>query len=301
MDNLIGIVAGDAGGANQIASYVRNNPGRYFYCLDGPAKDIFNSKVGRLSVVGIEEILQACSELITGTGWRTSFEVESIRLAKEKNIKVITHLDHWTNYRERFCYQKSLVLPDEIWVSDTHAEKIAISEFPEVKVVLIENFYISEIIASYKVLKHVESARPSNNSIKILFLSEPALTYQDSTGNNSKLDEFAAFRQLLSLIADYSVAETKVRVRLHPSEKKDKFEEFLACGFLDISKNQDIAPDLAWADFVVGLDTYAMYVASCLGIPTATIVSEHDYGLAIPKQGITDLRTTSFRSFLSEV
>jgi hypothetical protein len=301
VDKPVGIVASDAGGANQIASHVLNNPGRFLYCLEGPAVHIFTNTIQNQRTSGIEEMLDSCSEVIAGTGWKTTFEVESIWLTKKRNIKVIAYLDHWTNYRERFVFRNSLVLPDEIWVSDIFAKEIAIRQFPQVEIVLQENFYIAGVVATYEELKEMESFRFAEGKLKILFLSEPAVIYQHSTGNQENLDEFAALGQLITLIAEQNERKTQIRVRLHPSERKDKFDRYSASGFIEISDNENIAIDFAWADLVVGLDTYAMYVASCLKIPTASIVLAEGYELTIPRQGIIDLRKTSFREFISEI
>ena len=59
------------------------------------------------------------------TGTSSDYEKKAMLLARKYNKKVITYLDHWVEYRERFMIRNKIFRPDEIWVSDKYAFKIA--------------------------------------------------------------------------------------------------------------------------------------------------------------------------------
>ena len=48
---------------------------------------------------------------------------------QKNKINVCAYLDHWVNYKQRFILNKKLILPNEIWVSDTLAYTIAKETF----------------------------------------------------------------------------------------------------------------------------------------------------------------------------
>ena len=49
-----------------------------------------------------------------------------MRLNMQKNkIFVISVIDHWINYKKRFFRNNKIFFPDELWVTDNYAYKIA--------------------------------------------------------------------------------------------------------------------------------------------------------------------------------
>ena len=118
------IVSHDAGGAYSLASYVLNNPGEYLFELEGPAIQIFKSQI--LNIRSYEkDDLRDVELVLTGTSSESMLEIEFIARARVNGIRTISLLDHWVNYVERFTREGSVFLPDEIWVTDEIAHKIA--------------------------------------------------------------------------------------------------------------------------------------------------------------------------------
>ena len=131
ISKTLGIVSHDAGGAEILSNWVKRNnkDTKFMFFLRGPAKKIFHRNLD-INLVDqneqtIQNFLDEIDLLICGTSWQSSLEREFIFEAKKSKIKVISILDHWVNYRERFIVNKSLVLPDEIWVCDEFAYKKA--------------------------------------------------------------------------------------------------------------------------------------------------------------------------------
>ena len=93
----------------------------------------------------LKEAIDKCDWVLTGTGWQTDLEYEAINLAKKKKKKTISFIDHWAVYRERFIRKNNFCFPDELWVGDKYALKIAKKELPEIdKINLVNNPYFQE-------------------------------------------------------------------------------------------------------------------------------------------------------------
>ena len=129
MSNTL-IVSHDAGGAFLLSKWCRDweNKCEFVYYLNGPAIDIFKNIIP--DICNLENIdWKEVSRVITSTGWQTTFEVDAVKVAKNKGIYVVSYLDHWANYTSRFLIDGNLHLPNEIWVADNEAKLIAEKEF----------------------------------------------------------------------------------------------------------------------------------------------------------------------------
>ena len=152
--NKIGIVANDAGAANLILGWLKNNNSlNYFFCLTGPAKDIFEKENLLTSNFTIEEIISNCNLIISGTSFDSTLEHLARLEAKKAKILSIAVIDHWVNYEIRFIRNNRKVLPDIIWVFDEYAKTKAKKLFKKTKVHKIKNFYIDEIVNKIKTLE----------------------------------------------------------------------------------------------------------------------------------------------------
>ena len=87
-----------------------------------------------------------CDWVLCGTSWQSNLEKHAIAQAKVSGKKVIAFLDHWVNYPARFQLEGVTVHPDEIWVGDVDAERIAQELFPRAKVVLRSNPYFKDLL-----------------------------------------------------------------------------------------------------------------------------------------------------------
>ena len=69
--------------------------------------------------------------LILGTSGRSDLEIEAIKLAKKLGKKTRCVLDDYLNIRERFTRNDSVVLPDEIVVTNYFTHEKIKKIFPE--------------------------------------------------------------------------------------------------------------------------------------------------------------------------
>lgn len=295
---FVGIVSKDSGAANQIAHYILKNPGLYLFALQEPALSIFTQILGEISILELDEVVKTSNEIITGSGWTSDFEWEGIRKGRANGKKVITHLDHWNFYLERFIRQSETNLPDELWVSDEYSEKIAVGLFKETKVIRQPDYYLQNQVNHVNELKSAQSKAEVRTKQRILFLSEPCIEYSKS--------EKVAFidrghdleMEFISLIQSSLNTQFDIRIRPHPSQiKRETRNRFSEISESD-SLRTPLSVDLAWADVVVGIDSYALFVSDKARIPTASIVCWLERDITIPRGNIKFLQKNELVEFL---
>jgi hypothetical protein len=264
------IVSHDAGGAEVVSSWVRHHSRyHYLFVLDGPAKKIFTQKIVGLKnnpEKNLISLIKKCDWVLTGTSWASDLEKNAIRLAKEYGIRVAGYLDHWCNYKERFMIEGSLILPDEIWVGDGEAFKIAIALFPREKIKLEPNRYFIDL--REEMARMVLSDKCSDK-LKILYVCEPMEEHALKEYGNKRYwgyTEFDALDHFFKILVKKSVKDSDVeaiRIRLHPSESKNKYDHYLKKYIqwpIRIQKNGLLLGDCNWADWIVGCSSMALVV-----------------------------------------
>ena len=167
---MIAIVSHDAGGAEILSSWLRQNRQPYCLVLGGPAIAIFQRKLGNCEIHTLTQAIELCDWVLCGTSWQSNLEKEAIAEAKIAGKKVIAFLDHWVEFEGRFQYQGVSVFPDEIWVGDVDAEIIAQKIFPEVAVVLKPNPYFDDL---QNELTANEEAPRDSKKYSVLYVCEP--------------------------------------------------------------------------------------------------------------------------------
>ena len=98
---MLVVVSHDAGGAEILSDWVRSQSEPYLLVLAGPAKAIFERKLGKVSSSALRSAIDEADWVLTGTGWQSDMEKEAIDLARRQNKKSISFLDHWVNYKQR--------------------------------------------------------------------------------------------------------------------------------------------------------------------------------------------------------
>jgi hypothetical protein len=285
----------DAGGAEIVSAYVLKHRMRSRFVLyaAGPAGAVFERKKLRYAAVkGIGHAAQEArrafddhpdaSLLLTGTSAAGSpFETAFMREAKLRGMRTASYLEHWVNYRERFGYPAPgwrRDLPDEIWVGDRAAEKLARSLFPPkaVRIRSVPNLYFADIRKRFRALRGKGSrARAA------LFLSDP-------TGY-----ERAALESLLRLLVERKF-KGEVIVRLHPVEPlgkyADLFERYRDILELKESKGGDILADIVRSRVVIGGRSNALVLAALCGKRTVSVIPAGSKDAPLPFEGIRNVR-----------
>jgi hypothetical protein len=276
------VVAHDSGAANHIFAWLGDE--QPTLCLAGPARALWlkrfqkierapTPKIGlfpeRYSVQSslpesdLVAAISGAATVITGTGWESSLEHKARKLARMRGIHSIAVLDHWVNYADRFIWNGEQVLPDEIWVSDPYAAKIAQATFPTVRVIQQVNTYLAGLVAEVESRQPLEVVRGNDRVLYVLEPIRSAWGELDEPGEFLALDYFMAHRQRAQVAPD-----AEIRLRPHPSDPPGKYDVWLtrqANPRVSLDRSTTLADALTWSNMVVGCQTYAMVLALACG------------------------------------
>jgi len=277
--NTILIVSHDAGGAEVLSSWVKYHLSyRYIFVLEGPAKEIFKKKVP-IDLINHErkdlfDLINTSDQILTSTSGEADLERIAIIIGKRLNKKTISLLDHWCEYTERFIQDGISVWPDELWVCDNYAYDIAKKLFFRINIVLQNNYYLLDFKNEMEAYKKNRRAVGLN----ILYICEPVADYALQKYNDAyyfNYDEYTALTYFFDFLqtANYKGRIEKVRIRLHPLEKKNKYDHILKNSpfLLDISEFT-LMEDFSWADWVVGCSSMALAQAIFAGKKAYTCI-----------------------------
>jgi hypothetical protein len=288
----IAIVCHDAGAANIVFSWLRELAnGRpevlceYRIFVDGPAQKLLMS-YGALRVClakSMHSALQGANLLIAGTGWGSYLEYDAVWKAKKLGIRTVSVIDHWVNYRARFVRNGQEILPDEMWVSDEYAKNIAAQEFPGHLVKQKPNLYLDELVTQVRSRGGYE--HPCGGHL--LYLLEPIRMAWRQGG---EMGEFEALDYFLSNLVRLGLNEVKVvRLRPHPSDsvgKYDRWSSVLGGVTVEVDEKSSLADSIAWANVVVGCQTFAMVIALSAGKRVISSIPPWAPPCALPHEGI---------------
>ena len=274
------ISCSDAGSSNLIYYWYLNNKKIYnfFFNLSGPAKKIFNKKNTKVS--------KKIDFIITGTGKNNKKYIKKILFGKKNNIKTISFVDHYTNYYARFFYNKSLILPDEIWTFDKASFALAKKIYNGTRVLKKKNYYLEFIKKNYLKINKGKKLK-KNDNLKILFLLEPLkISY--------KIQNLICFK-IINFLKKYK-KKIKLTFRLHPSEKNNLIMNSIS---QKLSNNQNISifrdkgnniiKSLYSADVIIGGQTYALVLSLKLKKKIYTFLPLRNYPFNLPFKGINKI------------
>lgn len=254
------VVACDAGATNLILGWLRRRPNiELRTCLAGPAVDLWAAAFGKPKILPLTEALLDAAVLLSGTSYASDLEHQARSLANANGIFSIGVIDHWVNYPDRFLRAGHQVLPDEIWVTDEYALSIALSHFSETTVRMQNNLFladqVSEVLATGGDLNRQITRR-------VLYVFEPIRHAWSASGPAGEMQAFDFFmRNTWRLGLEKTV---EIRLRPHPSDPPEKYDILMTQYFdwnLQVDSTSSLAQSIAWADTVVGCETYAMVVA----------------------------------------
>lgn len=257
----IGVAANDAGGAEQISWLLNNVTASIKVFATGPALKIFKEQ--NRNVVFVSEIsdLDDSDLIITGSGWMTDFEVRALAYARDLGILTITFIDHFVNYADRFKGE-SLSLLQVIAVSNEVALEIALETFQKNIVYLFPDFQLDY----YRDEVRASGLEKSVILVVLEPISSTTHPFLISHETRNQLYKFALkIRQS---------SRDKIIVRPHPSELhtiESLFDSNGAGEDFEISNSKTLLDDLKSARVVIGMSSYALYLAHKCGIPVYSV------------------------------
>ena len=290
LESPLAVVCHDVGAANLIVEWLKDCHIDMKVCMEGPARKLWKRNFPNYELYPIESVMDDAVTLLSGTGWG-SFEFIARTQAKRRNIKNIAVIDHWSNYRERFVIDGHEELPDVIIVADNYAYKQVKSLFPSILVIQLPNNYLQQEAKKAYSARQRECREPFEN---ILIIAEPVR--EEISGINNYI-EFDSIDFLMNNLKKINVSENCINfnLRLHPSEPIDKYD-FLQKKYNDlniqfnISKNNELFEDIAWADLVVGMNSFALIIALTAEVPVMSILPPESAECILPYGEIVHLR-----------
>jgi hypothetical protein len=253
----------DAGGANLIAAWIAADwQGECRVCVEGPAREIFARRVPHLVPMSLSAAMNGASALLSGSGWASDLEHDARVAARQAGVPAWAALDHWVNYPMRFTRHGQQCLPDVFVVTDADAARIAAESFGTSSVIQTwPNRYLEgEVAGVHAVGTHV----PRSPARRLLVILEPVRVGWSADAMVPA--EFRALDYLMDNLATVTPAvdDLLIRLRLHPSETPAKYQPWIGAHArlrLEVSTSSSLAEDIAWADVVAGLQSYALLVA----------------------------------------
>jgi len=285
------IVCHDAGGAEIISNYIKNI-NDYYLVLSGPAKKIFKNKFKKIYSFKLKNIIKKCNLILCGTSAKSNLEVNAIRYGRKFNIKTIAFLEHWINYKERFLRNKKLYLPNEMYVGDKYAKKIAQKLFKNLPVKLIKNPYWKNFCDQ---LKKFKKKKTENKKEVILYFTENLKQINKINKTNINFSDFDAINFFFRKIKYVSKKIDKIIFRVHPSESFKKYKKIIlkySDKFnIEVSKKNKLIEDIANCDIAVGCQTMAMVMALFANKKVFSSVPIKNYNKILPHKKIIYLNT----------
>ncbi|MBN1548075.1 MAG: hypothetical protein JW902_15595 [Syntrophaceae bacterium] len=286
----VAVVAHDAGAANLIISWLRDrNDLDLRVSLGGPATRLWHNEFGDVANLSFDEALKGATSLISGTSHSDDREHKARQLARQCGTHSVGVIDHWVNYPERFKWGGIQILPDEIWVADRYAFGIAKQCFPHSTIKQLKNRYMEQVVKA--VHRHSRGQKPIMPPARVLYLLEPirhAWASGGLAGEFQALDFFVQHMNYLGI-----TKATELRLRPHPSDSEGKYLSWMnrSC-FLKVTIDPEttLEESIAWADMVLGCETFGLAIAHYAGRPTVSTLPSHAPRCRLPLDSIIHLK-----------
>jgi hypothetical protein len=288
------VVSHDAGGAELLASWVARQEKPCSLLLAGPAVRVFERRLGRSpETIGLERALQVCDRFLTGSSWQSDLEWRVIGAARARGKPVATFLDHWVNYRERFVRNSVEHLPDELWVADAEAEKIATRLFIGVPVRYVENPYFSDLRTELAQLS--QATKKNSHGLNVLYVCEPLREHALREYGDERhwgYTEEDALRYFLLNIETLGTSVERIVIRPHPSEFIEKYDWALKEFDLPVQHGgrKTLFEEVAECDVVVGCESMAMVVGLLAGRRVISCVPPGGKPCSLPQPEIESMQ-----------
>ena len=249
------VSAHDLGGANQLL-YATKKKCHYHYALTGPAIHVAES-LHLPNIVNLESVnLANYSHLLVASNLEEQYSDHlMIEALSRGGIRVTGYLDHWVNYEKRWRQT-----PHKVVVSDLRAYFAALPHFGS-RVRLRRNHYLLALMQRQQALL---SATPCHTTKSALLILQPiGKEYRHEDNLN------ACFCQYSTRFLEQNFVH-EVTLRNHVGTDAGDCRQYLMGKFPHvIFKISDwrsgLEADLVRAFFVIGTDSYALYVADKLG------------------------------------
>lgn len=287
----VAVVSHDAGGAEILSSWVSHSRYNCSVVAAGPAIQIFKRKCPQIKFLSLEEALDECAWVLCGTGWQSGFERQAIALGKLRGKKTVAFLDHWVNYLERFQESGGIFLPEEIWVGDKEAKRIASQLFPDTPVMLQENPYIEDLLG--EIVK-LNQDKPKSSIVNVLYVCEPVAEHALVQYGDERYLGYTEHDALCYFLENIELLGQKVdsiTIRPHPSESVDKYFWAIDRTPLQVKLGgqESLLKEIIESEIVVGCESMAMVVGLIAKKRVISTIPPEGRKCQLPQQEIEHL------------
>jgi hypothetical protein len=221
--------------------------------------------------------------LYTGTSYTSRIEMEFVRESVACGIPSTSFVDHYTRFRERFEFNGSFVLPDQIDVLDERARNLAMEAGLPANALRVTGNPYHEFLKSWRSGISKEElwkklGVPLSNAQSILFAPDPL----SNAGGVEKFgnDEMGILKLLLDVLGELG-NPVQLLVKAHPNQSMDYLKAGLqSCppnvnAFLLGPESDALLNDLIQhSTLVVGMFSNLLIEAHLLGASTLRILSD---------------------------
>lgn len=249
------VSAHDLGGANQLLYSTRNKL-NYHYALTGPALHVAKSLL-LPNILNLDSIkLDEYSHVLVSSNLEEQFsDALMIAALSTRDIRVTGYLDHWVNFGSRWKQA-----PHKVIVSDLRAYFAALPHFGS-KVRLHRNHYLLALKQSKKASPPATAINEGHSALVILQPIGKEYRHQETLTTCFCL--FASRFLEQNFVHQLTLRNHVDTDAIHCSEYlKGKFPQVT---FAISDWSSSLERDLVRASFVIGMDSYALFIAKKLG------------------------------------
>ena len=213
------------------------------------------------------------------------FELHFVQAAVEFGFPVVTFIDHWTCYLNRFSYSRTNsieVLPSIICVNDERAKADCIQlGFPKNKLVVtgnpawdtLSNYAAKLIQNKHSILEKYGIAGLAHNNI-FCFVSSPL--NEDGLNSFYQCNEVDVLKAVVTaLVKQYDLGNFTLLCLLHPRETAVKYQMLTECRGVDLRIFQlgaDNKLDFSTVSIsAFGMSSMLLVEYAILGVPVFSI------------------------------
>ncbi|HLX91436.1 MAG TPA: hypothetical protein VKR32_07120 [Puia sp.] len=269
-------VFSDPGGAKPCLSLIENNGLTDAVAISDRTHSFYSDfnvpvKIVKNDYEGLLESIQPAL-VFTGTSYTSDIERQFINIALGKKIRCYSFIDHWTSMVKRFKNpEDQLILPDQVWVIDERAKRLAIGEgIDKDKIVISGNPYhawLKRWVPSISKDGFLREIGVSDGTKKILLFAPDPLSNLGSESSYG-FDELKVSRELAELFClnQDALKNWKVLVKAHPNQDRSRLTEiFTGNPFFEVlTPNVDTNTAMFYSDVVMGFFSSILIEASIM-------------------------------------
>lgn len=147
--------------------------------------------------------------VFTSTSCHSNLERLIIREGLRRRIPVVSIIDCWSNYHERFLYRETYAYPDILFVCDQTMKQAIIQQYIPSKIVVSGNPHLEILLKKYPAIKRMDR----DQTKKIRFFSDNNRLYCP----DKPIDEFVIVDRLICFLSEKE-QKVDLLVRPHPME-----------------------------------------------------------------------------------